>query len=133
MPNINDMQGFSLFIVKWNKGGVVRFARFTDIIRNLPQQDRLEVEIANLTKEEAKNPNWQANCIIWWKHNSDFWYEATRQDAKAEQEYQNVIKKLKDFPDINPNDSKSSGTLIRSFAMGKQYLVVDGNMRNKIN
>ena len=125
-------KGYTLFIVKWNKDKKVRFARLTDILFTEQPQNRLEIEISNLTEEQSSNPNWQQHCIIWWKHGSDFWYEATRDDRKAEEEYQFVLRELKNFPDINPNDSKSSGTLIRSFAMGKQFKVVDGNARKLI-
>ena len=118
---------YSLFIVKWNRNKTVRFARFSDFLSDT--KNRLEVEIRNLSEEEAANPNWQQYCMIWWKHNSSLWYEATRDDAKAEAEYQEVVLKLKNYPDIDPDmpeQPNAYGTLIRSFALGKQYQVVDG-------
>jgi len=119
----------NLYIVKHNENNTIRLAKFTDILYDEKQQNRVEIEITNLTKEEAENPNWQANCIIWWSPNSDFWYEATREDKRSEEEYQFVLRELKRFPDINPNDPNSSGTLVKRFGIGDKYTVVDGNAR----
>ena len=121
-------QTHQLYIVKWNVDGIIRLARFVDVLHEVKPDDRLEVEIATSSKDEASNPLWQQNCIIWWAPDQHFWYEATQDDELSKREYQKVISRIKNFPDINEDDPKSSGTLIKSY-VDPRFAVVDGNMR----
>ena len=130
MPEIKKTH--DLYIVKHNDGKTIRLAKFMDILYKIKQEDRVEVELVNLTKEEVNNKYWQKNCIIWWSPSSSYWYEATQDDGRAREEYKQVVEQIETFPDIDPEAPNSCGTLVKTFGLGEQFLVVDGNARSLV-
>lgn len=121
-------EGYDLYIVKRNDGKEVRLASFWSILRYIKtgNQDRTEISL-EVTEEESKNELLQKNQIIWWKLSSPIFHEATREDQRAESEYQEVLKVIDSLPDIDPIEG-SVGTLVKMFH-DKTYKIVDGASR----
>lgn len=123
---------YDLFIVKKNDGKDIRLANFWHILRMLKtgNQERCEVLMEDVPKEDTQNELFQKGQTIWWSIKNPRIIEATRDDKQAEIEHQKVLEVLDTLPDIDPTKG-DVGTLVKMFN-DKSYKIVDGSSR-KIN
>lgn len=118
---------YQVYMVKYNRGTVVRLTLLNDLIKYIKTgiDNRTEIEIVSKTGDSFNSELWDVNSMIWYSLTNPRIHEATCLDKLAEEENK-LARRFNNLPDIDPGDEKSSGTLIKVLLVAD---VIEGQTR----
>lgn len=107
---------YDIYLVKRNNSKEVRLAQFSSLLKcygTKHSDDRVEVHLVSKTPlENFSHELWQKNSLIWFAPGKNQIFEATRDNKRAEEEYQIAVRLASELPDVDPTAKGSGGTLI---------------------